>query len=204
MKSGPEFKFLAFQKLWDQTSGLDHHKTQTKTYILAPGAGLFYFLPSLPASRVWMKILPLLMFLFAELKLCHISKWARASTHGLQRVLYAVNFPCFIKCLHNKRKGRLTLVFMALALVTLLQSVSWLVLQLSWHREAVGPSDLLWIAFQGLYHCCDGSVWTGPILSSSSVSWLTQVHSCWLCCTQYVTSVAQGLPAPGLLLWKQR
>lgn len=45
VKSGPEFKFLAFQKLLDQTSGLDHHKTQTKTYILAPDAGLFYFLP---------------------------------------------------------------------------------------------------------------------------------------------------------------
>lgn len=164
----------------------------------------FTFSPSLPASRVWMRILPPFMFLFAELKLCHISKWARASARGLQRVLYAVNFPCFIKCLLNRRKRRLTLVFMALAFVTLLLSVSWLVLQLSWYREAVSPCDLLWITFQGLYHCWDGSIRTGPILSSSSVSWLTQVHSSWLCCTKCMTSVAQGLPAPGLLLWKQR
>ena len=69
MKSGPEFESLAFQKLSDQTSGLDHHKTQIKIYILVPDSGLFSFLlsPSLSASRVWMRILPALMFLFAEL-----------------------------------------------------------------------------------------------------------------------------------------
>lgn len=76
MKSGPEFEFLVFQKLSDQISDLDHHKTQTKTYILGPDLRLFSFLlsPSLSASRVWMRILPALMFFFAELKLCRVSK----------------------------------------------------------------------------------------------------------------------------------
>lgn len=76
MKSGPEFEFLVFQKISDWTSGLDHHKTQSKTYILAPDSGLFSFLisPLFSASRVWMRILPAFMFLFTELKLCHVSK----------------------------------------------------------------------------------------------------------------------------------
>lgn len=100
MKSGPEFEFRAFQKLSDQTSDLDHRKTQTKTYILGPGSGLFSFLlsSSLSASKAWMRILSALVLLFAELKLCQVSKWARSSAQGLQWVLHAGIFSCFIKC----------------------------------------------------------------------------------------------------------
>lgn len=51
-KSGPEFEFRVLQKLSDQSSGLDHHKTQSKAHIMGPHWHLvsFLFSPSVSTN----------------------------------------------------------------------------------------------------------------------------------------------------------
>lgn len=71
-KSGPEFEFPTIQKLSDQSSGLDHHKTQSKADILGPHSHSVSFLLSPSVSQMGVRISPALLLLFAKLNLAKL------------------------------------------------------------------------------------------------------------------------------------
>lgn len=173
-----------------------------KMYILTQFLS-FLFSPSLSLSRVWMRIFPALRFLFAELNLCHVSKWARSSAQGLQQVLHVINFPGFIKCLIFITEEEEGLPW---------PSGPWLLyfclLDDSYYnpfgteKQEVGTCIFLGTISQGLRHCWDVEH-PQHLLSSSPlflgclmfVAVSHAAHNVWL---------LQSLPAPELFSWNPR
>lgn len=202
MKSGPEFEFLAFQKFSDQTSGLDRNQN------IHSGSWLsffFLFSTSLSPRRVWMRIFPALMFLFAELDLCHVSKWARSSAQGLQQVLHVINFPVFIKCLifiKEEEEGLPWHLWPRLLYFCLLGDLYYN--PFGTEKQEVGTCVLLSSTSQGLHHCCDFSVRTAPILSSPPLFLSCLMSMAVSHAAHRVWCVLQSLPAPELFSWNTR
>lgn len=130
------------------------------------------------------------MFLFADLNLCHVSKWDRSSAQGLQQVLHVISFPGFIKCLifiREEEEGLPWPLGPWLLCICLLGDLYYN--PFGTEKQEVGicaHKD----CFPRLHHCWDVRMRTALILSSS-VSRLPHVHGCQPCCTQCMTCTTE-------------